>query len=1451
LPAVFSGCGKSSKEQPDTAVENLSFRNIPGITQDEINAIEAIKTKYGSFVYGINPTTEAFIGKDGGIEGYAVMLCDWLSGMFEMPFRPVYYQWGDLLKGLESGEVHFTGELMLSSENPAGYIMSGLTVHRSIKYYRINNSAPLAEIIKTRPPRYAFLRGAVVIADITANTDYGFEPVFVDSHSAAYRMLESGEVDAFFSMDTAEGAFDVYGNVAGREFFPPVSKSSCLATQNEELRPVISALNKAMDNRVLEYLAALHKQGYQEYLGNKLYAQLTEEERLYIKERPIVPAAAEFNNYPVSFFDTQTKKWHGIYFETLDEVAKLTGLTFEFVNGPNMQIPELAAMLENGKALIIGELFRLKEYEGRFLWSETPLLHDNYAFITGSDFHNIETGEVSYLRVGFRKNTPYSELFKIIFPGHGNYTEYTTQEELWDALRNGEVDAIFSSRRRLLIYANYHEEAGFKLNLILDHEFDTSFGFNRDAAVLKSIVDKSLGLINIKNISNQWMNKTYDYRIKLAAAQRPWFIGASILIFLVLSLVSILLIRSRNAGKRLEIMVKQRTEALAFEGRQAMERELALQTSMLKTMISALPDAVFCKDLDFKYTLCNKYMANVFNKEVEDIIGKDDVTVLGLAAEAAAVANDTDKRVVNEQRRIVYEEWVRSNGVKRLFETVKSPLILDGEVIGVMGIGRDITHRKDMEEDLAFKTSKMQMIVDTIPDILFCKDTNFRYTQCNRQFEEFWGIQEAAIIGLSDHDGTWLSPDTIKNMHSTETTIMYDDKTFTSELSLSSPYTGKEGIFETVLSPLKQNGVVVGMMGIARDITQRKAMEEAVQAASHAKSAFFANMSHEIRTPLNVIIGLTDLILEDESLDSHVTGNLVKISSAGSMLLSIVNDILDFSKIESGKLELKPVEYATPSLLNDIVTLVVTRLGEKPIQFLLDIEDDLPAKLYGDDLRLKQIFTNLLTNAVKYTRKGSIKLSVRCLRGSDHEDDKVWMDIAVSDTGIGIREEDINKLFSDYNQVDTNANRNIEGTGLGLAITKKLTAMMDGKIQVESEYGKGSTFRLRLHQGFVSDTPIGADIADKLRNFRYNENKRIVSKKLVRIDLSYARVLVVDDMQTNLDVASGLLHKYNMQVDCVNSGSEAIERIRAGTPVYNAVFMDHMMPGMDGVEATVMIRMLGTEYAQKIPVIALTANAIHGTEEMFYEHGFQGFISKPIDVTEMDSVIRKWVRDETHEDVPVSEPADSNPADSNQADSASYVPFEIGIPGVNTEEGLSLYVGDMKVYLPLLRSYAANTPGTLDKLRSVSEETLPAYVISVHGLKGTSAGIGAQAIREAAMDLETKSRAGDLQGVLAKNEELIRNTEIVVANIKAWLQQYDAAHDVKPRRQAPDRKLLARLRQSCESYDIEDIDQAMSELESANYEEDADLVAWIREKIDISKMGEVAKRLAEMEEVNK
>jgi CheY-like chemotaxis protein len=384
-------------------------------------------------------------------------------------------------------------------------------------------------------------------------------------------------------------------------------------------------------------------------------------------------------------------------------------------------------------------------------------------------------------------------------------------------------------------------------------------------------------------------------------------------------------------------------------------------------------------------------------------------------------------------------------------------------------------------------------------------------------------------------------------------------------------------------------------------------------------------MSHEMRTPMNVIVGLTDLMLEEDGISAEAKEALIKINTAGNTLMALINDILDISNIEAGKLKLAPAQYDVPGLLNDIITLNLMRLEDKPVTFNLDLEGELPHSLFGDGLRVKQILNNLLGNAFKYTPEGDVTLGVSCRR----EGDSVWLAFYVSDTGIGIQKEDLAELFTDYDQVDTRANRKAEGTGLRLSITKKFVELIDGEISVESEYGQGTVFRARIRQGFVTDTPIDRETVENLRDFRYSDKNKRPYEKVARPDLSYARVLVVDDFPASLDVTARMLRKYKMQVDCVNSGQEAVDRIAAGEPVYNAVFMAHMMSGMDGMEAIAKIRALETKYAKNIPVIALTDNA--GSGQMLLKNGFSAFLPKPFNVMSLDSIVQRWVRNTTRE----------------------------------------------------------------------------------------------------------------------------------------------------------------------------------------------------------------------------
>ncbi|MDR1156971.1 MAG: response regulator [Oscillospiraceae bacterium] len=617
-------------------------------------------------------------------------------------------------------------------------------------------------------------------------------------------------------------------------------------------------------------------------------------------------------------------------------------------------------------------------------------------------------------------------------------------------------------------------------------------------------------------------------------------------------------------------------------------------------------------------------------------------------------------------------------------------------------------------------------------------------------------------------------------------------------------------------------------------------LNEVAKHASEAKSRFLANTSHEMRTPLNAIIGLSELILNEGIADGEMRENLEKIHNSGATLLGIVNDLLDISKIESGKFELIPVEYDVPSMINDTISLNIMRIGDKSIKFVPVIDPTLPCRMFGDELKVKGIFNNLLSNAFKYTQEGIVEWRLSCERDGEN----VWVVSSVTDSGIGIRPEDVEKLFSDYNQVDTKSNRTIEGTGLGLAITKRVTEMMDGHIAVTSEYGKGSVFSVRFRQGFATDVPIGREVTEHLEHFEYLEQKRTWNANLVRIRLPYARVLVVDDVSTNLDVARGMMKSYGMQVDCVTSGPQAIALVRNEKVRYNAIFMDHMMPGMDGIEAVRIIREeIGTDYAKNVPIIALTANAIIGNDEMFLRHGFQAFLSKPIDIGRMDELIRRWVRDKEQEEALTAAQNGEAAAEQEAAPAPAKPTKAWEIAGLDWKKGLERFLDDEDTYLEVLQSYAENTPSLLKQVRAYSEETLPAYAVVVHGIKGSSYGVCADAVGKQAEALEHAAKAGDIAFVKANNEAFIRAAEQLITELSAMLETVDKGTQ-KVKKEAPDTETLHRLQEACANFDMDGVDKAMDELKDYEYETQSDLITWLKDRVALMDLQQIQERLS-------
>jgi signal transduction histidine kinase/CheY-like chemotaxis protein/HPt (histidine-containing phosphotransfer) domain-containing protein len=615
-------------------------------------------------------------------------------------------------------------------------------------------------------------------------------------------------------------------------------------------------------------------------------------------------------------------------------------------------------------------------------------------------------------------------------------------------------------------------------------------------------------------------------------------------------------------------------------------------------------------------------------------------------------------------------------------------------------------------------------------------------------------------------------------------------------------------------------------------------LQKAAETASESKSRFLANMSHEMRTPLNAIIGLSELELGTAKPEGGSFTNIEKIYTAGMTLLGIINDLLDISKIESGKFNLVPEEYDVAGIINDTVNLNIVRIGSKPIQFRLHVDGSLPARLKGDELRIKQIFNNLISNAIKYTESGFIDWSIYCVK----EDGRVKVISDVQDTGIGLSNEYQTKLFKDYYQVNLRGHYHVEGTGLGLPITKNLLRLMDGTISVKSEYGKGSVFTVEFFQEPAGDETIGSEAAESLAEFRYTARRRSRNQGIVRADLSYATVLVVDDVFTNLDVARGILKPYGIAVDCVTSGKEAISRVRDERVRYDAIFMDHMMPVMDGIEATRIIRNINTEYARTVPIIAFTANAIQG-DSLFLDSGFQAFLSKPVDILRMDQILNRFVRDKEKEEKLRGAPeVPAAPEVPGEKETAGFF-SDLNNKGINTVNGLARFENDRESYIRVLRSFVTHSVGQIETAKTVAD--LDSYRIAVHSLKGSGRGIGAEELGDMAEKLEKAATDGDTDFINTNNKNFIEVTGTLVNDIKDFLKTAAPGdpNDGKPQRETVDPETKKKILQACEDYDINTLKQCIKAIDAYRYPSCPDLAEWLREQTGKSNFDVIRKRM--------
>jgi signal transduction histidine kinase/CheY-like chemotaxis protein len=751
--------------------------------------------------------------------------------------------------------------------------------------------------------------------------------------------------------------------------------------------------------------------------------------------------------------------------------------------------------------------------------------------------------------------------------------------------------------------------------------------------------------------------------------------------------------------------------------------------------------------------------------------------------------------------------------------------------------------------------------------------------------------------------------------------------------------------------------VVLGVVLLRINAARMKSDEE-----NRQKSTFLAQMSHEIRTPMNAIIGISEITLREE-ISGKVAENIASIKQAGNNLLAIINDILDFSRIESGKLEIVPTEYLFSSLINDCISIIRTRLVDRPVRLITRIDGTLPSRLYGDEVRMRQILLNLLSNAVKYTNEGSIIFSVKSETGAVSAGDSITIIFEVVDTGIGIKKENMEKLFGQFTRFAENESQHVEGTGLGLAITRNLCQLMGGTVAAKSEYGKGSVFTAALPQVVRDAAPLAAvenpetkkvlvfekrkeyaealiysignfnvactlaesraDFIVELINGEFqfilvssacirdgreiledisisrnqnallvlladygedveqenirtlfqpfqpqalaqllnNEQENAQDSPLfrgsgVRFTAPECRILIVDDVYSNLVVAEGLLAPYKVQVDSCQSGSSSI--MLAEKYSYDIIFMDHMMPGMDGIEAAARIRKsegsraLSPDQGASVPIVALTANAVSGMKEMFLENGFSDYLSKPIDLAKLDEILLRWLPPKKQLK---QRPRPVKIAAAPEISSNPALMLLFGI-GVNTLKGISLSGGGEKDYFKVLNAFHRDVLDRLDLLdvfftaaqsalaggAAPEPDQLNLFVVSVHALKSASGTIGAEELSREAAEIESAGKAGDLKLITGKFPAFrkrladIADTLTIILGMSRNSGQSEEAGGEEFIKARP---LFESLREALAVERINDIDSALNAIEELNFTgEIMDEVAKISDLILISEFAE-------------
>ena len=1208
--SLFSGCGNISPagDLPGFNAENASFLDVPGITDEEVASIEALRAHTDSFVYGVLESTEAFFDSSGEIKGFSAQFCHWLTDLFDIPFKIRFYEWGDLLDALETGDADFTGELTATDERRNIYYMTDAIAERSVKYMSLDGSPSLYEIARERPPRVAFLDGTTTFDEVSKLADYEFEYVLLDSYEEVYNLLENGKIDAFFEEGSAEAVFDVYGDVTASEFFPLIYGPVSLTTRKSDLAPIISVVQKALDAGGIHHLTGLYNIGQSDYMRHKLNTRLRSDEQIYIRRgNTMVPFAAEYDNYPISFYNTREKEWQGIAFDILREIEALTELEFVIVNDADTEFSELLQMLEDGDAFMMSELIRSPEREDLFIWPNTSILTDYHALVSKSDYRNILVNEVLYVKVGLVRGTAHTALFEAWFPDHKNTVEYDNAQAAFDALGRGEVDLVMTSQNQLLLLTNYQEMPGFKANIVFDSPFESAFGFNKDKTVLCAIVDKALQLIDTKNISNQWMRKTYDYREKIARERLPWLVGAVSMLFMVLVLLFVLFQKKRHEGIQLENLVRERTA----------DTKAAL--TKLETVTNNYKGIVWSIDKDgIITTFSGKYLKTI------------GVAPSFLEGENFESARDKHRYLdifegVNKTLDGEPQDW-ESKIDGSIFHSYTTPMLDDeGKIIGVIGSTDDVTEVATLRHDIEGALEAAQAASQAKSTFLANMSHEIR-TPMNA-ITGMTNIGKAAV-DLERKDYCFRKiEDASHHLLGIINDILDMSKIEANKFELSCVEFNFEKMLQRVVNVTKFR-----MDEKKQNFTVHidRAIPSFLIGDDQRLAQVITNLiGNSVKfTPENGYISVDTRLI---SIDDNICKIKISVTDSGIGISEGQQKRLfnSFQQAESSTTRKFGGTGLGLAISKNIVDMmdgeiwIESKLGEgATFNFTVNLgmgehkEPAAPARLINrSDVRILVVDDEQFV--LDYFVEIVLGLGMSC-------------DAARSgDEAIALVKQNgaYDICFVDWKMPGMNGielARRLKSKELspaGVAPVIIISSTEWSEIADEAKAAGVDKFLAKpIFPSSVFDIVsevlgIAGDDEDSKRNV------------IDTVDIFEGhRILLAEDVEINREIVLSLLEPTLIAIDCAENGAEAFRMFRDAPGKYDIIFMDLQMPEMDGYEATRQIRGLDFPKAKAIPIIAMTANVFREDVEHCLAAGMNCHVGKPLDFNEVLETLRTYLR---------------------------------------------------------------------------------------------------------------------------------------------------------------------------------------------------------------------------------